>query len=175
MAIICAIDAGHGRQTPGKRSPDGSLREWQFNSAVAGLLVRECERLGFLAFLTAPEDTDVRLATRTARAGARNQGGDKVILASIHANAGGGHGVEAFYAAGDDAGERLARLVVGAASLFLVAPPVSRQTLFLFHALRHFARRFRQLPSLCPTPAFPLAGTPRTPQVQYHHGYRPYT
>nr|WP_316046167.1 hypothetical protein [Planococcus glaciei] len=29
------IDAGHGPHTPGKRSPDGRIREFHFNSAVA--------------------------------------------------------------------------------------------------------------------------------------------
>jgi N-acetylmuramoyl-L-alanine amidase len=114
MAIIIGIDDGHSPLTAGKRSPDGSLRENHFNRAVAHLLAEALQRLGFASFFTSDmSDRDTPLATRTARARARNQGGDKVILASIHANAGGGHGVEAFYAAGDDAGERLARLVIG--------------------------------------------------------------
>ena len=29
------IDAGHGKDTPGKRSPDSSLMEWEFNREIA--------------------------------------------------------------------------------------------------------------------------------------------
>lgn len=114
MAIICMLDDGHSPLTAGKRSPDGSLRENAFNRAVAHLVAAELQRLGFATgYCSDMSDRDTPLKTRTARARARQQGGDKVILVSIHANAGGGHGVEAFYAAGDDAGERLARLVIG--------------------------------------------------------------
>lgn len=34
------LDAGHGFETPGKRTIDGTMREWEFNNAVA-LLARE--------------------------------------------------------------------------------------------------------------------------------------
>lgn len=30
------IDNGHGRETPGKRSPDGTLREYAWNRLIAG-------------------------------------------------------------------------------------------------------------------------------------------
>ena len=34
MPIVC-LDAGHGIDTPGKRSPDGTLLEYEFNRDVA--------------------------------------------------------------------------------------------------------------------------------------------
>ena len=36
--INIMIDAGHGPETAGKRSPDGVLREFGFTSAVADLV-----------------------------------------------------------------------------------------------------------------------------------------
>ena len=33
------IDAGHGIDTPGKRSPDGSFREYLWNREIADLLI----------------------------------------------------------------------------------------------------------------------------------------
>lgn len=93
-----AIDAGHGPNTPGKRSPDGSLREFQFNSAAARYVsigLRQYE--GVETLYTFDDDRDVPLGERTSRA--NTWGAD--ILISIHANASGdgwstAHGIESF-------------------------------------------------------------------------------
>mgnify|MGYP001350294835 CR=1 FL=1 len=83
MKIV--IDAGHGPDTPGKRSPDGSLREYQFNSAVAryvaDTLLHGYEGVEIL--MTHADDRDVPLKERTDRANA--WGAD--VFVSIHANA----------------------------------------------------------------------------------------
>ena len=67
-----AIDDGHGMETAGKRTPafsDGSvMRENEFNRAVVSYLHDELIRNGFSVVLTAPEDTDISLATRVQRA-----------------------------------------------------------------------------------------------------------
>ncbi|XEC95436.1 N-acetylmuramoyl-L-alanine amidase [Paenibacillus tarimensis] len=81
-----ALDAGHGPNTPGKRSPDGTLGEFQFNNAVAGytadlLAVYD----GVEILFTHAEDRDVPLATRTEVA----NGWEADIFVSIHANASG--------------------------------------------------------------------------------------
>lgn len=84
-----AIDAGHGPETPGKRSPDGMLREFHFNAAVAALL-RE-QLLGYSGvevLFTHSQSRDVPLAERT---GLANQWGADLFL-SIHANASGSGG-----------------------------------------------------------------------------------
>ncbi|WP_269078920.1 N-acetylmuramoyl-L-alanine amidase [Planococcus halocryophilus] len=44
------IDAGHGPNTPGKRSPDGKLREFYFNSAVAEEVKKQLSLDGHLVF-----------------------------------------------------------------------------------------------------------------------------
>jgi len=85
MRIV--IDAGHGPETPGKRTPDGSLREYQFNSAVAKYAADELlhgyESVEIL--FTHADDRDVPLRERTDRA--NRWGAD--LFVSIHANAAG--------------------------------------------------------------------------------------
>jgi N-acetylmuramoyl-L-alanine amidase len=82
-----AIDAGHGPQTPGKRSPDGSLREYQYNSAVARYLADELlhgyEDVEIL--MTHDDSRDVPLKERTDKANAWQAD----LFVSIHANAAG--------------------------------------------------------------------------------------
>jgi len=85
MRIV--IDAGHGPETPGKRSPDGSLREYQFNSAVARYVADELLHgyEGVEILMTHSDARDVPLKERTDRANA--WGAD--VFVSIHANAAG--------------------------------------------------------------------------------------
>ncbi|MCL2739581.1 MAG: N-acetylmuramoyl-L-alanine amidase [Oscillospiraceae bacterium] len=104
-----AIDAGHGFNTPGKRSPDGTMREWSFNSDVA---TRVCELLKKYGINTLRTDdimgkNDIGLSDRSQMIRA-----EKCDLSvSIHANAGGGTGIETFaYKPGTNA-DKLANLV----------------------------------------------------------------
>ena len=85
-----AIDAGHGPETPGKRSPDGSLREYQFNSAVARYVADELLHgyEGVEILMTHADDRDVPLKERTDRANAWKAD----LFVSIHANAAGDGG-----------------------------------------------------------------------------------
>jgi N-acetylmuramoyl-L-alanine amidase len=98
MKIV--IDAGHGYNTKGKRCPDDSMREWEFNNVVAGYVA---EGLSQYAGVTCKfthdtaGKTDVPLNTRTKTANA--WGAD--VLVSIHANAstgmwGAANGIETF-------------------------------------------------------------------------------
>ena len=86
-----AIDAGHGNQTPGKRSPDGSLREFHFNNPVA-LEITRILRMEYGQEVINPYDvtgaTDTPLQIRAQRANAAKA--DAFI--SIHANAAGSGG-----------------------------------------------------------------------------------
>lgn len=85
MRIV--IDAGHGPNTPGKRSPDGTLREYQFNSVVARYVADELLHgyEGVEILLTHADDRDVPLKERTDKA--NNWKAD--LFVSIHANASG--------------------------------------------------------------------------------------
>jgi N-acetylmuramoyl-L-alanine amidase len=86
MSLKIVIDAGHGPNTPGKRSPDG-MREYSFNSVVAKYMRAELEKYEGVEVLFTHEDgRDVPLSKRTNKANA--WGAD--VLVSIHANANAG-------------------------------------------------------------------------------------
>ncbi|WP_153731875.1 N-acetylmuramoyl-L-alanine amidase family protein [Sporosarcina obsidiansis] len=77
------LDAGHGPNTPGKRTPDGKLREFQFNSVVASLVGERLIREGVTIRYAHESSRDVPLHERTAIANRLRA--DAYV--SIHANA----------------------------------------------------------------------------------------
>ena len=81
------IDAGHVPNTAGKRSPDGLLREFSFNSAVANLVRHYLIEEGVTSLFAHHDQNDVPLTERTNFANKMNV--DAFI--SIHANASGTH------------------------------------------------------------------------------------
>ena len=88
---IILIDNGHGRETPGKRSPDGSFREWAWTREVASRIVEQLNERGVTAFQLVREETDVSLPSRVGRVEAycREYGKKNVVLLSVHCNAAG--------------------------------------------------------------------------------------
>ena len=84
------IDNGHGENTPGKRSPDGRLREWAYTREIADLVVAGLRKKGIDAERIVKEDLDVPLSERCRRANnIYRDTGKKAILVSIHCNAAG--------------------------------------------------------------------------------------
>lgn len=84
------IDNGHGENTPGKRSPDGRLKEWVYTREIADRVVFELRKKGIDAERIVKEDTDVPLSERCRRANViYKETGKKAILVSIHCNAAG--------------------------------------------------------------------------------------
>ena len=85
------IDNGHGENTPGKRSPDGVLREYAYTREIADCIVRELAKRGYDAERIVKENLDVPLAERARRANelCGKLGTSNVILVSIHCNAAG--------------------------------------------------------------------------------------
>lgn len=84
------IDNGHGENTPGKRSPDGRLREWAYSREIADMVVAGLRKKGIDAERIVKEDTDVPLSERCRRANAiYKETRKKAILISIHCNAAG--------------------------------------------------------------------------------------
>lgn len=81
--MIIAIDAGHGPETAGKRSPDGTLREYHFNSAVADELEKLLAGYKCNTFRTDEKSLDVSLQARCNEAIAKKA----TLFISIHANA----------------------------------------------------------------------------------------
>jgi len=87
------IDNGHGKETPGKRSPiwlDGSqVFEWEYTRRVAKNIVSRLTGDGVVSSLLVPEDADVPLNERCRRANtiAKLAGAKNTLLVSIHLNA----------------------------------------------------------------------------------------
>lgn len=89
--MIVLIDNGHGDNTPGKRSPDGIIREYKYTREIAAEVQRQLQERGYQAQLLVPEVNDISLGTRCSRANSvcKNFGTKNVILVSIHLNAAG--------------------------------------------------------------------------------------
>ena len=88
--MIVLIDNGHGKDTAGKRSPDGRLMEYAYAREIARRLETELKARGIDAVRITPEEYDMPLSERCRRA---NKHGSKgVLLVSIHCNAAGADG-----------------------------------------------------------------------------------
>ena len=85
------IDAGHGIDTPGKRSPDGVFREYLWNRQVADLVLARMGDSAIDADLVVTETNDIPLRTRAMRVNrvCDRLGASNVLLLSIHSNAAG--------------------------------------------------------------------------------------
>lgn len=83
------IDNGHGSNTAGKRSPDGSLREWSYTRDIASRIVALLTEAGHKAQLVTPEAEDVALSERVRRINKEclMRGASNVVAVSIHVNA----------------------------------------------------------------------------------------
>jgi N-acetylmuramoyl-L-alanine amidase len=77
------LDPGHGIETSGKRSPDGRLREYEFNRAVAGRMKPMLVKMGYKVIITCSSANEVDLNERCSIANKANAD----IFISIHANA----------------------------------------------------------------------------------------
>ncbi|MDE6464570.1 MAG: N-acetylmuramoyl-L-alanine amidase [Muribaculaceae bacterium] len=82
--MLILIDNGHGIETPGKRSPDGTLVEAEWTRAIARRIVDRLYATGLDARLLVPEPDDIPLRERCRRA---NSSGSETLLVSVHVNA----------------------------------------------------------------------------------------
>lgn len=112
--LVVVLDPGHGETTAGKRSPDGSLREYEFNRAVANKMKNILEAQGIEVILTANDSSDPSLSERCEKA----NNSDADIFVSIHANAFGNgsewtsaNGWEMYYFQGSVLGKQLAQAI----------------------------------------------------------------
>lgn len=111
--LVC-IDPGHAKNTPGKRSIDGTLREYEFNRDVAKRIRYHLERHSvkviFSCDLDTPLDTSLTTRSQTANKASAD------IFVSIHANAfstdwNSANGWEIFHAANSVKGKQLATAI----------------------------------------------------------------
>ncbi len=95
--VIVLLDNGHGKETPGKRSPkleDGRrLFEYQWTREVVAIIARLLEDEGITYHIITPEEWDVKLEERCRRANAiaRNYK-DECVFVSVHCNGAGNQG-----------------------------------------------------------------------------------
>lgn len=118
------IDNGHGVDTAGKRSPNGSLREYKYAREIAEKVVSELKKRGFDAERIVTEENDISLSERCRRVNSicDRIGTKNVILVSIHCNAAGNgsqwmnaSGWEAWTSVGQTAADKLADCLYKAA------------------------------------------------------------
>lgn len=80
------LSPGHGKNTPGKRSPDGTLMEWEFNRRLVKKIAEGLDVEHIPYELLDMGATDVSLGGRVARA---NTFGRNCLYISVHGNAAG--------------------------------------------------------------------------------------
>ena len=122
------IDNGHGRETPGKCSPDGHFKEYQYTREIAAAVVAHLQYRDFDAQLLVPEFEDISLKTRVKRVNrwCDKLGRDNVLLVSIHVDAAGSDGQwhnasgwSCYTSCGQTAGDLLASGLYHAAEKYL--------------------------------------------------------
>ena len=89
--MVIILDAGHGEETPGKRSPDGTLREYKYCREIMAKVKKQLEDKGFKVETTVTDSSDVPLMKRcqTVNNYCSKYGTANTLLVSIHNNAAG--------------------------------------------------------------------------------------
>lgn len=122
--MIVLIDNGHGKDTAGKRSPDGRLLEYAYAREIAGRLESGLRAKGYDTKRIVTEELDIPLDERCRRVNdiCKNSGAGDVILVSVHCNAAGdgsrwmnARGWEAWTSVGNTNADRLASCLYEAA------------------------------------------------------------
>lgn len=88
---IVILDNGHGINTPGKCSPDKSLKEYKWNREFVDKLIPLLENEGYTVFKIVTEDKDISLSERANRANKiiTKHGAGNCVFISVHVNAAG--------------------------------------------------------------------------------------
>lgn len=119
--MLILLDNGHGKNTKGKCSPiweDGSqLLEWKFNRDVVKIIAQQLNVLDIEYKIIVPEDKDISLSERCRRINEISSK-RKSLLISIHANAGGGTGWEAWTSPGITKSDKYAEIFYNKAKIF---------------------------------------------------------
>jgi len=105
------LDNGHGIETKGKRSPlFPELLEFEFNRDIVRRITNACQILRLPYIVLVPEIRDIPLQERVRRCNEICLDHDDAILLSVHANAGGGTGWEAFTSRGETVSDKIAEV-----------------------------------------------------------------
>ena len=89
--IALVIEAGHRKNTPGKRSPNGVFKEWEWNEDCKNIIIETLVAHGWRVFDATPKGDDDSLAARVQAVNrvCSDFGRDNVIYISVHCNAAG--------------------------------------------------------------------------------------
>ena len=91
--IEVCLDNGHGVSTPGKRSPNGLLKEAVWAREVVKLISQKLSQHNIKSFVVTPELDDIGLTKRAERVNRRvvenSKKGISTIMFSVHLNAAG--------------------------------------------------------------------------------------
>ena len=91
--MLVILDNGHGVNTLGKSSPDGSLKEYKYTREIVAKIHEQLTKEGIDSYILVPEENDVSLKERVARANKLYLENNKsAILVSVHCNAAGADG-----------------------------------------------------------------------------------
>ncbi len=88
--ITIILDAAHGSNTPGKQSPDGSTREFQWSRYFISILKPMLEQEGYVVRETNPTDLEIGLSKRVKITNAFTD--PNKVFFSPHNNAAGADG-----------------------------------------------------------------------------------
>lgn len=122
--MIVLLDNGHGKDTAGKRSPDGRLLEYAYAREITKRMEQALKAQGYDVRLIVPEENDISLQERCNRVNriCDQYGTKNVILVSVHCNAAGmgtswmtGRGWEAWTSVGQTKADELATCIYKAA------------------------------------------------------------
>ena len=129
MKVLFILDNGHGIDTPGKRSPDGKFREYAYAREIVSRLKPAFENVGYDTYILVPEDKDISLTNRVARADSvylqNKKKYDIILLLSIHCNAAKGsdwsnaRGWAAYTSIGKTESDKICACLYDAASVYL--------------------------------------------------------
>ena len=129
------IDNGHGENTPGKRSPDGMLREYLYAREISDDIVRELVKRGYDAERIVKENVDVSLSERARRVNevCGKLGTSNVLLISVHCNAAGNgdwlnaRGWSAYTSKGQTKADKLADCLYSVAESVFVGQRIRKE------------------------------------------------
>lgn len=90
--ILVLIAQAHGKNTAGKRSPDGLFREYAWSREITKMIVEKLYKNGIKAIVINPEEEEIKLSVQADRANKfykqyKDQY-DEIVLISPHVNAG---------------------------------------------------------------------------------------
>jgi N-acetylmuramoyl-L-alanine amidase len=129
------IDNGHGEDTPGKRSPDGRLREYAYTREIAERVVNKLKGLGYDAERIVTETNDIGTGERAKRVNryCESLGSNNVVSVSIHCNAAGNgqwldaRGWSAFTSRGQTKSDKFAEFIYNEAEKQFVGHTIRKQ------------------------------------------------